>query len=387
VARYNEPKNFLRRNRDLTEKEAYDDLLSTLTKNPETLYLLYPITFSGTFGDFFVYGGLLQALALKVGKKKIVYICNERYKCLGVTFDGVDIHYLNAKQHELVCSYIKKNNLFESEHYFWGWLYKKDANGKVIRDFTVPYLTEVKKNVLDIPLDAAIQAPKFIPLSSEEKFKLHSKYFINKQSTIILCPYARSSRPLPNAEGFWKDLVTNLNKITPPNRLCIYTNVKDDSQPVIEGTLPISATVQETFYIAENSLCVIGQISGFMQFLSMSKAKTFIVDAALNWRYDLKLLFPFASAQQVYLTSVSALNHLKGFSSRVSKALVGDKDHFNLDRDKFIPSQSNQDQVMGDIKSQLDYLNKVINNKENYFADSNDSAIKFITNAVKKLIE
>jgi len=216
VARYNEPKNFLRRNRDLTEKEAYDDLLSTLTKNPETLYLLYPITFSGTFGDFFVYGGLLQALALKVGKKKIVYICNERYKCLGVTFDGVDIHYLNAKQHELVCSYIKKNNLFESEHYFWGWLYKKDANGKVIRDFTVPYLTEVKKNVLDIPLDAAIQAPKFIPLSSEEKFKLHSKYFINKQSTIILCPYARSSRPLPNAEGFWKDLVSNLNKIAPP---------------------------------------------------------------------------------------------------------------------------------------------------------------------------
>ena len=62
---------------------------------------------------------------------------------------------------------------------------------------------------------------------------------------------------------------------------------------------------KEAFYIAENSLCVIGRRSGFMEFLSFSNAVTVIFEGLLsNFKYDTRRIFPFSNVTaSVYLTA------------------------------------------------------------------------------------
>lgn len=216
----------------MTKQEAYEKIFLPLVEDKSKFFLFYSMATGNGIGDFFIVGGLAVAVAGKFknetfqfvqnnnkinlveSRREVVFVCTEKYKRLGAEFDGVTMLYLDPAVHLLIAKYISENNLFVGENYTWGWFYKKNSDGKLIRNWNLNFTDQFKNNLFDIPLDTPLQPPHIQPLSLEEKVNLHSKYFINSDSTVILCPYCRSSPPLPM--NFWENLVTELYSLTPP---------------------------------------------------------------------------------------------------------------------------------------------------------------------------
>ena len=251
------------------------------------------------------------------------------------------------------------NKISEGDNYTWGFFYR-DQNGKFIRPWYTD-LTSQLKLFFKLPPGTPLQPPKVIPLSTEEKLNLHSKYLINKHNTIVLCPHSTTTQKL--SETFWENFVARLDNILPPDkhRICVYTNIKDSSEYVIKGTLPICATVKEMFYVAENSLCVIGMRSGLIEFLSLSKATTLIFgqsafeDDLKSVIFDTRIMFPFSNLAHTIYFDTGILDFIKNFASGIIKS-----------------------------KSRLELLKRVMNDDRAKFFHTHEEAIEFVTEFVKK---
>ncbi len=100
--------------------------------------------------------------------------------------------------------------------------------GNYIYDDNLNFVDRYKKNVFEIPLDTPLMTPIIAAVTDENISNLYQKYILNKERTIILCPYANSLQNLDI--NFWIFLV----RILRDKNYIVYTNVAENKSRLKE---------------------------------------------------------------------------------------------------------------------------------------------------------
>ena len=261
-------------------------LLRHITRNKDILYVICPCN----IGDFLINGGLCHALLKKKRKRACVLIERERFANSGLNFVGVmEVQYISQEHMNSIRRYIYSTREYEADNYVYGHFQMKtnyeDWKSGLIWNSKLSFVDRYKENVFGLPLDTELIPPIIEPLTDLQKQRLHDSYLLDEERTIILMPYANSTKNLE--ESFWTKLVSEL---TNKNRSYIlYTNVATPREKVIPGTAPLLTTFQELVYIAEKVNCFIGLRSGIFDLLAFTNARLLYTSGA-DW-YNLKRNF------------------------------------------------------------------------------------------------
>lgn len=270
------------------------NLIQQITPNQDWLYIFLPYS----VGDFFNVGGLSHAVQKKKNKSATVLIAKDRLKNLGVTYANfADIIFLPAEIMSLISSYILTTGEYEGDNYIYGHFHlKPGGRGEYKWDLSLNLIDKYKKDVFKIPMDTPCVKPIVPPLTDENIAELHEKYFIDKDKTIVITPYAYSTKPLDMR--FWMFLVMVL---TEKGYRC-YTSVNKDAaheQPIL-GTEAMTINFREMHYISDKVKCFVGSRVGIFDFLGMTDAKTIDISPFGLWHCATGLLYPDSNSRTFY---------------------------------------------------------------------------------------
>lgn len=268
-------------------REEMENFLAEITQNNDWLYLLAPFS----IGDFLIAGGLSYAAQAKKNKSATVLIAQDRMKNLGITFENVvGTIYLPIDLINAVGTFITATENYERDNFFYGNYKIGDERAY---DDSINAVDRFKRYVFDLPLSTPLMPPIVEPLTDEKIYNLHEKYFLNRERTIILLPYAKTFETLDI--NFWIRLV----KIFADKNYIVYTNVAEDEQPVA-GTEPLNVNFAELNFIADKVKCFIGLRSGVFDFLGMTDAKIFCLLKFAMWDWDIKFLYGHDNGRTFY---------------------------------------------------------------------------------------
>ncbi len=268
-------------------REEMENFLAEITQNKDWLYLLAPFS----IGDFLIAGGLSYAAQVKKNKSATVLIAQDRMKNLGITFENVvGTIYLPIDLINAVGTFITATENYERDNFFYGNYKIGDDRAY---DDSINAVDRFKRYVFDLPLSTPLMPPIVEPLTDEKIYNLREKYFLNRERTIILLPYAKTFETLDI--NFWIRLV----KIFADKNYIVYTNVAGDEQPVA-GTEPLNVNFAELNFIADKVKCFIGLRSGVFDFLGMTDAKIFCLLKFAMWDWDIKFLYGHDNGRTFY---------------------------------------------------------------------------------------
>ena len=109
-----------------------------------------------------------------------------------------------------------------------------------------------------------------VEVISEEAGDTMTSCGLKERKTVILSPYAKSARDLP--DGFWEELAEKL--IDMGYTVC--TNIAGSEQ-AIEGTIPLAAPLEQIFDLVEKCGVFIGLRSGLCDLISRAHAEKIIL--------------------------------------------------------------------------------------------------------------
>ena len=265
-----------------------------------------------SIGDFIIVGMLAPALKKKYNKE-IVLLVLERYQEFKIKFEDVkEIVYMPGNLMWIFQYYIRATKKYSGEGYIYGGFPFDESSpfNEIIDDKDLYMFDRFKKN-FDIPLNTPIKYPIIEDISEEAKQRLHEKYKLDKDRTVILCPYCNT--PEAYAEKFfnlWKKLTAELNK----RGYTVYENIgktmNNQKDTFNFGNFPMETTLNEIYYIADKVKCFIGTRSGIFDVLSLSKGNIFAVSTTNLWCCDLKVMYPESNSRTLY-TAIPMIEELK----------------------------------------------------------------------------
>ena len=262
-----------------------------MMNDPEKLYIIQQCG----LGDIIINGGLAQAVVTKFKKRTAVLMVREQFRSLDVSFDGVDeVKFLPWNIMDGFCQYLRATKQYVGPNFIYGH-FRRDAKDKFIMSKELGFVDQYRHDVFELPLDAPFRAPIVKDISAEAQQKLERAYVLDPNRTVILAPYANSTKLLNSA--FWLNLVEQLNR----RGYVIYTNVGRNRQSRIEnplpGTRPMFVSLNEIFHIMSRVKSLIALRSGLLDLLVFSKGNIICLSPhTYRSSNDLKLIFPQSSA-------------------------------------------------------------------------------------------
>ena len=265
-----------------------------------------------SIGDFIITGMVAPALKKKYNKE-IVLLVLERYQEFKIKFEDVkEIVYIPGNLMWRFQYYIRATEKYSGEGYIYGGFPFDESSpfNEIIDDKNLYMFDRFKKN-FDIPLNTPIKYPIIEDISEEAKQRLHEKYKLDKDRTIILCPYC-STIEASHEKFFnlWKQITPELNK----RGYTVYENIgktmNNQKDTFNFGNFPMETTLNEIYYIADKVKCFIGMRSGLFDLLSLSKANIVAVSTTWHWYCDLKFLYPESNSRTLY-TAIPMIDEMK----------------------------------------------------------------------------
>ena len=260
-----------------------------MTNDPDKIYAIQQLS----SGDLIVSGCLMYTLLPRFNKKSVVIVAQERYRGLDVQFDGVsDIIYMNHIDLAIVANYFHQTKQYVSDRYFFAG-YRHDKNGNDITDKNLPFVNAFKRFIFELPLDVPLHVPIIKDITEDAKLRLHQKYVIDKNRTVIVAPLTGSG--LHVSTDFWFLLIDKLKE-----KYIVYNNIGKTPANTVDrsfpNALPLNVSHNELAYLAGKVKCIVGMRSGLFDILSFVKGNL-ICMIKRDWRYvDLELNFPQAPA-------------------------------------------------------------------------------------------
>lgn len=109
-------------------------------------------------------------------------------------------------------------------------------------------------------------------ISTEKKKELLDKYKIIKNKTVVLAPYANSfEQELPL--DWWEKLADKLIA----KGYAVITNIGNEKETVINGTVGINLEFNELFVLLEEMGCIIGMRSGLFDLMASASCKKIVI--------------------------------------------------------------------------------------------------------------
>ena len=262
----------------------------SLMSDSDKLYLIPPFG----LGDLMLHGGLSYAVQQKFGKKSSVLILQERFRSLEFEFENVsEKKYLPFDTLIAFRDYVEATKIYSGDNWIWGY-FPKDDKGNYTNNRMLEVTNQYKDCVYHLPFDTPLHYPHIKEISEKNKARLRQEYALDKKRTVILAPHY-NSYAAPADRSFWLKLVANLNQ----RGYILYTNVGrsnkeggHQSEQPLPDTRPMHVTYNESFFIVENSNCLIGSRSGLLDLLSLSRGRIFCVMRHDNWYCHVKGMFP-----------------------------------------------------------------------------------------------
>ena len=290
--------------------------LERITGNKDFLYVIQPYGMASVL----ISGGLSHAVQERKNKSATVLLLSDSLKNIGLTWKNVtSVKYFPVDTMELFNKYFFETRDWEGENFIYGNFHqeikKSDENisdsdtavssavaetpddKKNFEFEKISTLDQFKEKVFDLPTDTEFYYPIFEKISDEDAAALNEKYVLDKNRTVIICPYFDYS-PI-TAEKFWTDFVKTLTA----EGYTVYTNIQEIYQRPIEGTLPLNVNFRELHYIADKVKCFAGIRNGLFDFLALTDAKIFSIESFPLWQQNLKLLYPKCNAKTFYDTA------------------------------------------------------------------------------------
>ena len=280
------------------------NFIRQITPNQDWLYIIQP----GSIGDMLLTMMLSHGVQKRKNKSATVLIALERMKTLSTVCENIaGIVYLPDPMIRLVQHYCCTTGEYEGDNYIYGLLhlktekigggYEYNANltykANYDKDPTLSFIDNYKKKVFDIPLETSLMSPIISPISEENIVALNKQYILNKDHTIVFCPYALTYKNV--GTRFWETLA---QKFKATNYI-VYTNVAGNEKP-IDGTLPLAVNFAELNFIADKVKCFIGLRTGLMDFLALTKSKIFCLSPFPEWADELSINYPGCDNTTLY---------------------------------------------------------------------------------------
>lgn len=130
-----------------------------------------------------------------------------------------------------------------------------------------------RKFVFDLPDNEQPEHPVFKDVSQELDV-LFREHHLETGNTVVLSPYSNTLEDLPRK--FWVDLVKKLKQMG--FKVC--TNSSGDTEPAVEGTVPVFFPLNIAPQWIEKAGYFVGVRSGFCDIVSGTKAKKIILYGA-----------------------------------------------------------------------------------------------------------
>lgn len=245
----------------ITADEKYILRIGDIILRKDFVYICCPCG----LGDTLYVAALVKAYKeFHSSTKKVCLIIKKNHMEVVSFFRGIDDTIIS---NEIVMSLYRYSNLtgeWRKENYIYGHFTSEWLGKYNLGYYKGNMITNYKKFIMQIPENSKIESPCFY------KTNKNIKDFDKK--TIILMPYAISSKVLP--EYFWNNLVHRLKELG----YKIYTNVKDDKEKPITGTRKISEAIDIMTQICESCLAVISVRSGMCDILSLTNAVLLVIN-------------------------------------------------------------------------------------------------------------
>ena len=329
--------------------------IERITGNKDFLYIIQPYGLASVI----ISGGLSHAVQARKNKSAAVMLISDSLKNIGLTWENVtSIKYFPVDIMEFINNYFLETGEYEGENFIYGNFHKElektdDADKNIDSDTAVSsadskfdeisLLDQFKQKVFDLPLDTEFVYPTFEKISEENISALNEKYILDKNKTVVICPYFDYS-PLAAVE-FWNNFVKKLTA----EGYVVYTNIQEIYQKPLEGTLPLNVTFAELNYLADKVKCFAGIRSGIFDFLAMTDAKIFSVETFPIWQQSLKNLYPKCNARTFY----DSRHIIKPLLKTLAKSNIGAK--FTLHHEKI-----NDEDIFYTQKSILNALTSAV---------------------------
>ena len=293
--------------------------IERITGNKDFLYIIQPYGLASAL----ISGGLSHAVQARKNKRATVLLLSDSLKNIGLTWKNVtSIKYFPVDMMNLFNKYFFETQDWEGENFIYGNFHQefkkseestfdsdtavasavvernddKDLSQKKVDFEKRNTFDQYKEEVFGLTTDTEFCHPIFEEISAENSASLNEKYILDKNRTVIICPYFDYS---PTAAlKFWTDFV---KKMTAEGYV-VYTNIQEIYQRPIEGTLPLNVNFSEIHYIADKVKCFAGIRNGLFDFLALTNAKIFSIESFPIWQQNLKILYPKCRARTFYDT-------------------------------------------------------------------------------------
>ena len=296
--------------------------IERITGNKDFLYIIQPYGMASVIMS----GGLSHAVQSRKNKSSTVLLLSDSLKNIGLTWENVtSIKYFPVDMMNLFNKYFFETQDWEGENFIYGNFHKEikkpvadkipDTDTAISSAVSVTsdvekvddekkfefkklnIIDQFKEKVFDLPQDTEFFYPIFEEISDDKISALHEKYILDKNKTVVICPYFDYS-PI-TAVKFWTDFAKNLTA----EGYTVYTNIREFYQKPIEGTLPLNVTFAELHYIADKVKCFAGIRNGVFDFLAFTDAKILSLENFPLWQQNLKILYPKCNVRTLYDTA------------------------------------------------------------------------------------
>ena len=256
----------LHRYGEVSVQNHYLDSVGKYHMEKDTLYILCP---AGIGDTLYVAAYAKAAKEYYVNIKKVCLITKQNHACVGSFFKGVDEVIASDQLVEWLDLYSISTNTWYLENYIYGH-FKKN----LCQTFDMEY-TENKNNLISdyykrftlrLPTESKLDVFHYNLKGIEKISILKNKQFI------ILMPYANTAKMV--TMDFWEKCADFFLK----KHYVVFTNVKDETEPEITGTLPVSENIYNMVGICSLAKLVISIRNGMCDVLSMGKAPLIVLD-------------------------------------------------------------------------------------------------------------
>lgn len=132
------------------------------------------------------------------------------------------------------------------------------------------FMEQFRKFVFELPDSCKPEHPVFQNVD-QEAAELLKKNRLQEGNTVVLSPYSNTLADLP--KQFWSDLAEKLEQVG----FSVCTNSIGDTEPAIEGTVPLTFSLDIAPQVIAKAGFFIGIRSGFCDVISGAKAKKVIL--------------------------------------------------------------------------------------------------------------
>jgi len=204
-------------------------LISLRFRNKKTKYVIA----DGHIGEIVYTSSLLYAIRNYSKKKKLVVITRKPYnQIVGLYEDCYDsMQILHPR--ELGCLEVFADSNLSSSDIHWGWIWDENKFYNDVPGIYIPGYF-FKAHTYGIPYSTANSIiTNRINENDIELREIIQKYSIIKGKTVILIPSAQTAKMLPII--YWNKIA----RLLIDKGYTVFTNVKEITEPTIEGTNPI----------------------------------------------------------------------------------------------------------------------------------------------------